>query len=97
MWGYLMPFQCHRHDVVVVDHVCHGPAALLGYQALCAARCAATEAVHIIMYTQGEVDANSRRLVCDVTTITVNGTPTSIGEALLRAGLSHPFLGAPHT
>ena len=62
-----------------------------------AARCAAAEAVHIIMYTQGEVDGNGRRLVCDVTTITANGTPTSTGEALLRAGLSHPFLGAPST
>ena len=46
---------------------------------------------------QGEVDGHDRRLVCDVTTITANGTPTSTGEAFLRAEHSHPLPGTPTT
>ena len=100
MRGTLVPFRCHGHDAAEVDHVYHGPGqrpAHLGYRALCAARRAVAEAHHITIHTQGEVDAHGRRLVCDVTTITANGTPTSTGEALLRAGLSHPLPGAPAT
>ena len=100
MRGTLVPFRCHGHDAAEVDHVYHGPGrrpAILGYQALCAARRAVAEANRITIYTQGEVDAHGKRLVCDVTTITANGTSTSTGEALLRAGLSHPLPGAPTT
>ena len=99
MRGDLIPFRCHGHDAVELDHVYHRPGrqqpSLLGYRALCAARHAVTEAAHIVIYTQGEVDAHGRRLVCDVTTIAADGTSTSTGVALLRGGLSYPLPGAP--
>ena len=38
---------------------------------------------------------HGRRLVCSIATTTRQGQSTSIGESLLRAGLSYPLPGAP--
>ena len=74
MWGQLIPFRCHGHNAVELDHVYHGPGrrwpALLGYWALSAALRAVVGAARVVIYTEGEVDAYGRRLICDVTTTT---------------------------
>ena len=58
MRGYIVPFHCHGHDALELDHVYHGAesqAVHLGYQGVCAAQRAVALAAPV-MYTQGEVD-----------------------------------------
>lgn len=55
----IVPFHCHDHDAIELDHVYHSAESQvvhLEYQALCVAQRA-------VVYTQGEVDFHGRRLV----------------------------------
>ena len=100
MRGRLVAFRCHGHDALELEHVYHisdGTPHHLGYQALCAARRVVAEAAAITIHTSGEVDVHGRRLVCSIATTICQGQSTSIGESLLRAGLSYPLPGAPAT
>lgn len=99
MRGNLIPFRCHAHDAIELDHIYHatGQVMHLGYQALCAARRTVAEAARIIVYTGGETDASGHRLICDIMVVNESGTATSTGEVLLRAGLSYPLPRAPTT
>ena len=50
-----MPFHCHGHDAIELDHVYHGAESQAGYQGVCAAQRAVALAAPV-MYTQGEED-----------------------------------------
>ena len=99
MRGHLVPFRCHGHDALELEHLYHCPdgAHHLGYRALCAARRIVARAVTVSVHTAGEVDIHGRRLVCTIVITTSQGMSTSLGECLLRAGLSYPLPGAPVT
>ena len=99
MHGYLVPFMCHGHDALELEHLYHCPNGThhyLGYEALCAARSAVATAAKVSVHTAGDVDV-CRRLVCTFAIGTSQGTSTSIGECLLQAGLLYPLPGAPTT
>ena len=99
MRGHLVPFRCHGHDALELEHLYHCPdgAHHLGYEALCAARRIVARAATVSVHTAGEVDIHRRRLVCTIVITTSQGMSTSLGESLLRAGLSYPLPGAPVT
>ena len=96
MRGDLVAFRCHGHDALEIGHLYHCPDGThhhLGYEALCTARRLVGKAQTATIHTAGEVDVHGRRLICTIaiTTSSHQGTSTSIGECLLRAGLSYPM------
>ena len=101
MRGELVPFRCHGHDALELEHLYHCPNGThhhLGYEALCAARGAVAKAAAISVHSAGEVDIHGRRLVCTIAiTTSRQGRSTSLGECFLQAGLSYPMPGAPAT
>ena len=81
MHGYLVPFRCHGHDALELDHLYHCPDVThhhLGYEVLCAAHSAVATAAKVSVHTVGEVDVYGRRLVCTFTIGTSQGTSISI-------------------